>query len=261
MKLNGYADPVAQFLHNIKLYCKDGSCQELRGRFAMEFGYDPFEIQDVDKILEYLNSKFLVLILERLSESLIVMKRKLCWKTKDILFSHFKLRSYPNKDSVNDSLISLHQAFNPLDYVFYSYFSKVMAHNIANQGQNFQEEVAFFEDCSEKTRAFCDVICQDMVHLTKSKSPRAVLRQVLDRQHMFEESMWEDAFTISGLDCLMMKFRPKDYEDAQKVLLYPEYCQKSAKHMREKYKINDHYCHDHFNYTFPWYLLEHLKFQ
>ena len=95
MKIAKFDDPVAKFLENPEFHSSHNSkAHELtHNRIAKEFGYEE-KIHGLKEYLSYIDSKFLVLLLERLPESLIVMKRKLCWTLKDILFSRARKQHY-----------------------------------------------------------------------------------------------------------------------------------------------------------------------
>ena len=78
------------------------------------------------------------------------------------------------------------------------------------------------------------------------------MKTVLNDQHWFEESKWEPAFSVSGLECLMMKFEPSTYRSAQKASMFPEYCDKSNKLSLASLELDESYCGDYFDYTIPW---------
>ena len=135
------SDPVADFLKKPMIYSTEYQSRALevtRNRVAMEFGYNS-DVHDLQKYLLYIESKFLVLVFEHLSESLIVMKRKLCWSMKDILHFQMRKKKYDHKPVMNKRLVNLHKAWSPLDYVFYDHFNKVMDRTISEQDKDFHK--------------------------------------------------------------------------------------------------------------------------
>ena len=83
--------------------------------------------------LEHIDSRFsIVLILEHFVESLVLLRRKLCWTLQDILFrkalpeadSALKNKTRINMSRIDDSYGQLHRQFSPLDYLVYEHFSR-----------------------------------------------------------------------------------------------------------------------------------------
>ena len=94
-----------------------------QNHFAFEFGYNE-TTDSVKEFLPYIESRFLVLIMERLPESMVLLKRKLCWGMKDVFYVHSNVEVY-EKPAVNETLVNLHKLWSPLDYSFYAHFHKV----------------------------------------------------------------------------------------------------------------------------------------
>ena len=89
-----------------------------------EFGCVPKE-EDLSQCLWYIESKkFLVLTLERLSESLVLLKRRLCWKFKDVVCAFARKKNYLKSSTW--ALMEKYEEFSPLDHQLYRYFATIL---------------------------------------------------------------------------------------------------------------------------------------
>lgn len=115
-----------------------------------------------------INDKFtLALIYEHLDESLVMLKRKLCWELDDVLY----LKSYFIDISGDRNFTDLQKGqlrnWSKADSALYEYFNRSLWDTIAFE-DNFVEELALFrakqrqieEDCKDVT-AGDDVIDSD----------------------------------------------------------------------------------------------------
>ena len=80
-----------------------------------------------DALIKQIDANFhLVLIMERIDESLVLMKRRLCWSAKDILFLPLRVLKYKGKatgtQEDEDSLIARHRKWSGIDYAIYDHF-------------------------------------------------------------------------------------------------------------------------------------------
>ena len=82
-----------------------------------------------EALIRLIDEKFnLVLIMERIDESLVLMKRRLCWSTKDILYLPLRVQNYKGKinrkEEVQDELIARHRKWSTIDYSMYDHFER-----------------------------------------------------------------------------------------------------------------------------------------
>ena len=175
---------------------------------------------------------------------------------KDILFSQARKAHY-DKPAINETIVAMHKAWSPLDYVFYDYFAEIMDKTISEQVDDFQQEVALFDKYMDMTLDFCEDVCVQMGNLVKKQASQEELMSVLQLYNVYDQSQWDSGFNVTGLDCLMMKFDPNVYRNAYKVMLFPEQCT-----VKRDNSINydERYCHDHFSYSFPWEILRRPQF-
>ena len=256
-------DPVAKFLENANYFTsrdvtkpyQNSLKHRTKNFFATMFGF--YGTGSVDMYLSYLESKFLVLIFECLPESMIVLRRKLCWPMKNVLYLHARKASYI-KPAVNKTIVKLHKSWSPLDYVFYDYFTKVMERKIAEQRDAFHQEVDLFKNFTQKSTGFCVDVCDRLGRLIQQQASRELLKPVLFDYEFFQASTWDSAFNVSGVDCIMMALDPAIYRDVQRVHLYPENCH--SEHAANTLEVNPDYCNDYFAYGLPWAVLYKPKF-
>ena len=219
---------------------------------AREFGYTPGT--DIQVFFKDIDIKFKVIaILEQLDESLVLMKRRYCWKFKDILYLPMRQSNYTiTKDTGKENELNKRlRRRNEIDYLLYEYF--VNRHNtqVSKEENDFAGEVELFMKISDKTKAFCSDVCRQLGDGISRNASHEQLMEHLSSVVTFPASHWEPAFTISGVECIMMVFGVRVWRNAQRVTQYPEFCTGETKDP----KLDMNYCKDHFAYSFPWYIL------
>ncbi|RUS75493.1 hypothetical protein EGW08_016742 [Elysia chlorotica] len=134
--------------------------------------------------LETLRADFtLVMIMEYFDESLILLKRKLCWDFKDILY--IPKNKNENKPQRNFTELDhrRHERLSHLDYKLYGYFLKAFLAELKAQSRDFWEELAHFKEILVEVHSSCQ---KDTLFYT-------------------EESRWHAPFTLDREDCRLMQ--------------------------------------------------------
>ncbi|XP_066293320.1 galactose-3-O-sulfotransferase 2-like isoform X2 [Branchiostoma lanceolatum] len=113
----------------------------------------------VGDFVRQVGSEFdLVLILEHLAESLVLLKRYMCWSLSDILYSPKNTRNYQYKMlGEYPDLIVAHRRWSRVDYALYDHFNATLWARIEREGPDFFHEVYHFEDMRTKVVQFCGV--------------------------------------------------------------------------------------------------------
>ena len=80
-----------------------------------------------DALIQHIDRKFgMVLIMERIDESLVLLKRRLCWSRKDILYLPLRVVEYKGKaketEQDQEELIAKHRKWSNIDYDMYDHF-------------------------------------------------------------------------------------------------------------------------------------------
>ena len=112
----------------------------------------------VDEFVEKIDSEFhLVLILELLDESLVLLKRLMCWDLNQLVYVKLSV----NKEysvSISDDIRQKIMDWNSIDMRLYTHFLEKMKNIISEQDESFHKEVAllkqinsdFSKECYEK---------------------------------------------------------------------------------------------------------------
>ena len=77
-----------------------------------------------DELIKLADRKFdLVLIMELIDECYVLLKRRLCWTIKEILYHTIRTSKYSGKDvDQTDDLIAKHRKWSSIDYAMYEHF-------------------------------------------------------------------------------------------------------------------------------------------
>lgn len=99
-----------------------------------------------DAILDIDDKFTLVLIYEYLDESLVLMKRKLCWELDDVLYLkfHYQLHGENTQRNLSSNITERIYRWNKADAMLYQYFNKTLWDEIRSEGKNFFEELREF---------------------------------------------------------------------------------------------------------------------
>ena len=168
-----------------------------KNAMGRDFGFEANTREyDIDKILKkliFLDKEFeLVLVLERFDESLVLLKRYLGWQIADIVYIPSNTRSYPETYLTEEQKLKhKHTCF--LDYAIYDFFSKIFNYKVKAEGPGFQDEVKYFRDVIQQTKAFCAQPTTDANKLN------------------VKASKWNSKFRVSRSDCKVMLLREKKF--------------------------------------------------
>ncbi|GAB6033611.1 hypothetical protein CHUAL_013674 [Chamberlinius hualienensis] len=162
------------------------------GRNQMSFDLG-MEVKNFDnsnefKILaEKLNNEFdLIMIAERLPESLILLKHLLSWRTIDIVIFNHNSRQNKFKKIITEELETGIQYWNAADKYLYDYFYAILEEKIENFGiDKMNEEVIELQVATDYWYEYCVTAELDKKNLTGSN--RVYSPQVLGFQIKHED--------------------------------------------------------------------------
>ena len=218
------------------------------------------------KYLQYLLDTFkVVVVVEMMSESMVMLKRKLCWTMKDIVIFKTGLRhgKYNHSDDLHSQLptelLEKHHQWTPRDYELYTAFKQKLLQQIEEEEKRgFYEEVEHYKTITSTTGDFCSGICS---HL--QRFPRQMLTdgdedviEVLEHKVNFGNNEWGNGFNISGYDCLRMMWGPDIYRQAIKFMQNPELCNQKINES-EKIYCSGRYVMDNI----PWEIFGLSKYR
>lgn len=112
------------------------------------------------KVTQYigkLDKEFdLVMIMEYFHESLVLLKRLMCWSMADILYRMSNVGSYTFKSSPpNDLNLKIYKHWSHVDYLLYDHFNKTFWRKVYEQGEDFHREVAEYNQIQSEVTKFC----------------------------------------------------------------------------------------------------------
>lgn len=141
-----------------KMDAKLGS-RLLRNPLLFDLGLDFRYYQDLNAVWNYisfLEKEFdLVMIMEYFDESVVLLKRLLCWELEDVVF--FKLNERLEKDKRNftERIEENIRSWNQADLMLYKHFNKTFWKKIAEQGADFYEDLAQFREKQREVFHLC----------------------------------------------------------------------------------------------------------
>ncbi|XP_071079786.1 galactosylceramide sulfotransferase-like [Haliotis cracherodii] len=140
----------------------------------------------VDRYIQDLGKEFyFMMLVEYFHESLVLLKRKMCWTFHDILYKSVNDGNYTYKKTQPDpELVAIYKKWSPADYKLYNHFNKTFWETVAKQGGDFFEEVAAFDQVQKRVSHFCDY------------GEQADLK--------IETSKWSPGFSMVRHDCKML---------------------------------------------------------
>lgn len=169
-----------------------------------------------------------VIILEKFDESLLLLRHKLCWSLRDILY--FKLQVTPphSKRKVETErtpeIISKHKEWSPVDYALYEHFTNKLDEEIANHGKDFQAELTHFQDVRMKFANFCLESCDTFDKIRANDMPAVKAQILLAESLVIMSSPWEPEFSLTRQDCVNILAQPM-YWKAIKYAQWPQMCE------------------------------------
>ncbi|KAK3577749.1 hypothetical protein CHS0354_015787 [Potamilus streckersoni] len=182
---------ISTFLNNPSAL--DMATTYFHNKMSFDLGLPPSQFENITYINNYvqeLDKDFaLVMILEYFDESLVLMKRYLCWELQDIIY--LPLNSigevkYPMLTFEDEKNL---RKFNFADFQLYEYFQNIFGQKVQAEGPLFFQEVKHFKLIQQKVKNYCNSTMQS----DKSYYPLMVPR-----------STWNKEFFITHSDCKFM---------------------------------------------------------
>ena len=178
--LANFSDPLMEYLRDIPKYetmytspyykhykkCM-GSFSFTHNTLAFELGLPTgFHVNTTDQTnnatyirhwIDTLQRRFsLVIIAEYYDESLVLFRRLMCWKIEDILYMKRNVMRYKYKDKQFDSTyVNNFKRYNQAEYVLYNHFNKTLWRRIAEEPDDFRDEVNIFKAMLSQVTGFC----------------------------------------------------------------------------------------------------------
>jgi len=88
----------------------------------------------VTKWIGDLDAKFdLVLIVEHFIESLVLLRRMMCWKLQDVIYHSSNSLAYDYRSANDAHLVNIHKQWSRVDYILFHHFNQTLWTKIAAQ--------------------------------------------------------------------------------------------------------------------------------
>ncbi|XP_078616351.1 galactose-3-O-sulfotransferase 2-like [Branchiostoma floridae x Branchiostoma japonicum] len=132
---------------------------------------------------------FFVIILEHFDESMVMLRRLMCWEVKDIIYLRPSLsRSYKYKAKPpSEQALRNHRNFSAVDYALHEYWNASLWRRISKQGVDFHEEVAAYKQINLDAASYCEMASNEGV------PPK-----------VFPQTKWSARFEIDPLYCKLL---------------------------------------------------------
>lgn len=130
----------------------------------------------------------LVMIVEYYNESLVLLRRLMCWKLPDLLYIRTNINKHNDAkaEHIDQSLVDNFKQYNKPEYMLYNHFNRTLWRRIAEQPDDFWDELNEFERLLKEKTEFCQ---------------QAKDGDVLS----FQSSKWNDEFVLTVAECGHMK--------------------------------------------------------
>ena len=149
---------------------------------------------EIEEYIAKIDREFsLIMIADHFTESLVMLKRTMCWKFKDILYHYSNVGNYKSAETKDirpeGRYLEIHKNWSAADYLLFNHFNKTFWNKVKREGPGFVEEVEHFRLIQMLVERFCFVE-------NNWSLPESVLQ--------VPGSRFEAAFNVTGEDCVLM---------------------------------------------------------
>ncbi|ESO99994.1 hypothetical protein LOTGIDRAFT_158219 [Lottia gigantea] len=174
---------------------KFGNTDLVHNQMAHDFGIPKTQYNNqsfVEEYIQKLDREFnLVLLLDYFDESLIMLRRKLCWSLKDVLYLKQNSASKPKKKIVlTESDRNRLEEFQFADVMIYNHFQTRFWKDLNSFEIDIHYETNHFKDVRRRMESFCSSYIQSK-----------------DKFITIAKSLWNSAFNITIFDCNILNMK------------------------------------------------------
>ena len=185
-----------------------------------------------------------MILTEYFDESLVLLRRYLCWNTKDIIYSRLKTSPgkksrYKSSDVSSNTIVEQHRRYNPGDYALYAFYNNTLWDILSKQNEDFWEEVKVFRNINNQVADFCkDIYAVIKVKDMDETSLKTLLLDYYGNELVIPKNKWTEEFTVDPLDCALMMLSGNVYNNIFTVKQHSGVCDYVKTHKMEHYDIN-----------------------
>ena len=150
-------NPFETFLMDPRKFYAMKKAHWMRSRNGLLFGLGFDHKNDenitaiVEKVDELSTELDLMMMTEYFDESLILLRRLLCWDYEDILYVPHVVRSQSHRFEVSQDMAEKIRSWTAGDVMLYNHFNRTFWKKVVDYGPTFQNDLAYFQ--SLKTKA------------------------------------------------------------------------------------------------------------
>ncbi|XP_035677997.1 galactose-3-O-sulfotransferase 2-like [Branchiostoma floridae] len=166
-------------------YCTRNCMSAVLG-FPLDETKDIRDTQAAMDVIKQLDKDFsLVLFYEYLDQSLVLLKRHMCWGVTDIMYylgsTHLRM---PSEETLARLSTKEHirnfRRVNSIDYLVYDYFNQTFWKRIKAEGEDFHKEVQNFQNIQKEVAKYCRVAVGDWNSANKTVIARSSWNEQFD---------------------------------------------------------------------------------
>ena len=128
-------------------------------RQSFDFGLPAHYFHNTKAINSYLKKLYsefkFVMLMEYFDESLVLLKRILCWDMRDILYVPINVRKRKEKVNLSRTAQKNFIKFNYADFQLYEFFKQKFLQIVKEQPSGLREEVSLYRKIRSRTARFC----------------------------------------------------------------------------------------------------------
>ena len=222
-------DPVSEFLRNMHKYPKVDSLPReitIRNRNAMSLGLEGEGRSSnnmEDNLIRGLDNFQIMLITEYMDESLILLRRHMCWDLSDILYLPTNVRTYSYKlIPIEPGLLQNHRNWSKADFALYEHYNDSLWKALSMQSSDFWDELRFYKIQQTKVQNFCSPI------IAKIKDDLTMVEDIIMKNgtshFQIPASRWGESTNINSIWCILNKLRILALRNILRVRQYPQLC-------------------------------------
>ncbi|XP_076460226.1 galactosylceramide sulfotransferase-like [Babylonia areolata] len=183
-----HINPFSHYLHYMP---HPRALDYFRNKQSEDLGMGPQHVLNSTLRHQYLRQLdkelHLVLITELFDESLVLLRRLMCWSVKDILYISKNTNVYKPIFVFSKHDYARHRDLAAADYDLYQFFRHKLLRTLAAQGVDFEHEVTHFREMRREVQKFCE---------------QAQSRNL--KQFFVPRSLWSVEFTVTREDCHLL---------------------------------------------------------
>ena len=160
----------------------------------------------------------LVTITDYFDESLIMLKRRMCWTHEDVVYSPLNVRN--TKQKVPEKLPERNHKENEIDTDLFDKSNETLWKEIKKENSDFIKETKHLKKIQYVTTQFCDIIYSSL------KTNLSTVYEVIvsDKEVPIPRVKWDPGFKLTPMLCVLIKLKPQIFRNVFIVRMFPEVC-------------------------------------